>query len=80
MFASNPFEAHSRSARHSFSNGGHEITQCEAGVNADAHAALRVEFELRTGWVRNLGGWNLDDFEIYALDSTTGQCPDTTAY
>jgi hypothetical protein len=54
--------------------------EIDIGAEADGQAALRVEFELRTGWVRNLGGWNLDDFEIYALDSTTGQCPDPTAY
>ncbi|MDP6519879.1 MAG: hypothetical protein QF411_08260 [Planctomycetota bacterium] len=54
--------------------------EIDIAAEADGQAALRVEFELRSGWVRNLGGWNIDDFELYALGSTTGQCPTPAAY
>ncbi len=54
--------------------------ELDIAAEADGQAALRIEFVLRSGWVRNLGGWNIDDFELYALGSTTGQCPTPTAY
>jgi len=54
--------------------------EIDIAAQADGQASVQVEFEIQTGWIRSLGGWNLDDFELYTLGPSQGQCPTPIAY
>jgi len=54
--------------------------EVDIAAQADGQSSVQVEFEIQTGWIRSLGGWNIDDFELYTLGPSGGQCPTPIAY
>jgi hypothetical protein len=54
--------------------------EIDIAAQADGQASVHVEFEIETGWIRSLGGWNVDDFELYTIGPSGGGCPTPIAY
>jgi hypothetical protein len=54
--------------------------EIDIAAQADGQASVQIEFEIQTGWIRSLGGWNIDDFEVYTLGPSGGGCPAPIAY
>jgi hypothetical protein len=46
------------------------LMQDIAGGMADGVSSFKVRWRLKTNFGTNLGGWNVDDVEVYALEAT----------